>query len=232
MAASVSIATQDARRARRPTCRGSHDAVIRDTAVTNFRPDGGTVSQSARRTGYDREDHYADVVVADRLAKDAYFRTAADSPFRRSDPKLLSLSYFPVDTRYRIVVPRLRRPSGSDRPIVLDTSDGSRRIAQRIAFLDFELRGQRLSLTGFSTGPTPPGSLFVPFADASSGHETYGSGRYLDLEIEPNGSVVLDFNLAYHPYCAYSSAYSCPLTPAENRLPVPILAGERLSDGA
>jgi len=213
-------------------CRGSHDAVIRDTAATDFRPDGGTVSQSARRIEHDREDGYADLVASDRLAKDAYFRTAPDSPFRRSDPKLLSLGYFPVDARFRIVVPRLRRPAGSDRPIVLDTSDGNRRIARRVAFLDFALHGQRLSLTGFSIGPTPPGSLFVPFADATSGHETYESGRYLDLDVEPDGSVVLDFNLAYYPYCAYSSAYSCPLTPAENRLPVPILAGERLSDGA
>ena len=68
----------------------------------------------------------------------------------------------------------------------------------------------------------------MPFSDATSGRETYGRGRYLDLEIEPDGSVILDFNLAYQPYCAYSSAYSCPLTPAENRLAVPILAGERL----
>ncbi len=66
------------------------------------------------------------------------------------------------------------------------------------------------TLTGFSIGPTRPGSLFVPFADTTSGTETYGSGRYLDLAIEPEGSVVLDFNLTYHRYYAYSRAYSCP----------------------
>jgi len=68
----------------------------------------------------------------------------------------------------------------------------------------------------------------VPFLDATSGTETYGAGRYLDLEPEPDGTYVLDFNLAYHPYCAYSVEYSCPLTPGENRLPVRIEAGERL----
>ncbi len=124
-----------------------------------------------------------------------------------------SLSYFPINSGYRIVVPQLGRPAPDDRPITLDTSDGERRVARRVAFLDFELHGQRLTLTGFSIGPTPPGSLFVPFADVTNGRETYGSGRYLDLEIEPDGSVVLDFNLAYHPYCAYSNGYSCPLTP-------------------
>ncbi len=202
--------------------------MILDTAPVGVRRDGCGVSQPAR----DIDEHgegYVAAISADRQAKDAYFRTAADSPLQRPRVEVRVLSYFPVDENYRIVVPRLRRPPANDRPIALDTSDGERRIARRVAFLDFDLHGQRLTLTGFSIGPTPPGSLFVPFADATSGNETYGSGRYLDLEIEPDGSVVLDFNLAYHPYCAYSSAYSCPLTPAENRLAVPILSGERLA---
>ncbi len=176
----------------------------------------------------DRDRDYVASITADRQAKDAYLRTAADGPLRGSLAEPRALSYFAVDEQYRVVVPRLRRPAASGKPITLETSDGQRRIARRVAFLDFDLHDQRLTLTGFSIGPTPPGSLFVPFADATSGTETYGSGRYLDLAIEPDGSVVLDFNLAYHPYCAYSSAYSCPLTPAENRLSVPILAGERL----
>ena len=75
-------------------------------------------------------------------------------------------------------------------------------------------------------------SVFVPFIDATSGHETYGAGRYLDLEAEPDGTYSLDFNLAYHPYCVYAPTYSCPLTPAENRLPVRIEAGERLPEDA
>ncbi len=177
----------------------------------------------ARRPGYDA------AITAHREAKDAYFRSAPESPLRRPGAEVRSLSYFPVDRRYRVVVPRLRRPPPNDRPVVLDTSDGQQRLARRVAFLDFDLHGQRLTLAGFSLGARSPSSLFVPFADATSGSETYGSGRYLDLELGPDGAVVLDFNLAYHPYCAYSTGYSCPLTPAENRLPVPILAGERLA---
>ncbi len=193
------------------------------------RRDRGAVSQPARDFDPSQGEGYVAAISADRQAKDAYFRTAADSPLQRPGVDVRALSFFPVDERYRIVVPQLRRPPHGDRPLALDTSDGERRIARRVALLDFDLHGQRLTLTGFSIGPTRPGSLFVPFADATSGIETYGSGRYLDLVIEPDGSVVLDFNLAYHPYCAYSRAYSCPLTPAENRLPVPILAGERLA---
>jgi len=69
--------------------------------------------------------------------------------------------------------------------------------------------------------------LFLPFRDATSGVETYGAGRYLDVDPEPAGTVVVDFNMAYNPFCAYDDASSCALPPYENWLPVPIRAGER-----
>ena len=174
------------------------------------------------------ERRYAAAIATGRRAKDEHLRTAPGSPLRRSDATVDRLHYFPVDARYRIVGRIRPAPTGDD-PIALDTSDGRQRVARRAGILDFELDGRPLALTGFALGSTPPGSLFVPFSDTTSGHETYGSGRYLDLEAEPDGTVVLDFNLAYQPYCAYSGAYSCPLPPAENRLPVPVHAGERLS---
>jgi uncharacterized protein (DUF1684 family) len=68
----------------------------------------------------------------------------------------------------------------------------------------------------------------VPFLDATSGIETYGAGRYLDLEPEDDGTWTLDFNMAYHPLCVYDMRYSCPITPSENRLPERVEAGERL----
>ena len=83
-----------------------------------------------------------------------------------------------------------------------------------------------------ATPPTPTLLLFVPFLDATSGSETYGAGRYLDLEPEEDGTYELDFNFAYHPSCVYDIRFSCPLTPAENRLPLRIEAGERLAEGA
>ena len=69
---------------------------------------------------------------------------------------------------------------------------------------------------------------FLPFADALAGTETYGAGRYLDPEAIGDGRFLLDFNLAYNPYCAYNEQWSCPITPRDNRLAVPIRAGERL----
>lgn len=80
------------------------------------------------------------------------------------------------------------------------------------------------------------GGLFLPFRDTTAGNETYGAGRYLldtvkgaDLGSAPDGSLVLDFNFAYHPSCAYSPAWSCPLAPPGNRIDVPIRAGERVT---
>lgn len=78
------------------------------------------------------------------------------------------------------------------------------------------------------------GGVFLPFADATNGRETYGAGRYLldtikgaDLGSTPGGLTVLDFNFAYNPSCAYSPRYICPLAPQENRLAMPVSAGER-----
>ncbi|NJO82052.1 MAG: DUF1684 domain-containing protein [Blastochloris sp.] len=72
------------------------------------------------------------------------------------------------------------------------------------------------------------GGLLLPFADALAGSETYGAGRYLEPELLDDGRVLIDFNRAYNPYCAYNDGWSCPLTPAENRLSVAIRAGERI----
>jgi uncharacterized protein (DUF1684 family) len=74
--------------------------------------------------------------------------------------------------------------------------------------------------------------LFVPFSDLTSGTETYPAGRYLDLERTATGLYLVDFNRAYHPYCYYDPSYDCPFPPPENRLAVPIRAGERLKETA
>ena len=72
--------------------------------------------------------------------------------------------------------------------------------------------------------------LFVPFTDATNYTETFGGGRYIDLRTGDirNGEITLDFNKAYNPYCAYKGGYNCPIPPAENKMPFPIRAGEKL----
>jgi hypothetical protein len=90
----------------------------------------------------------------------------------------------------------------------------------------FEVGGEPARVTLFASPDTH--ELFLPFRDATSGKETYGAGRYLEVE-PPNadGRVVVDFNDAYNPYCAYNASWSCPIPPGENWLAVPIRAGER-----
>jgi len=174
---------------------------------------------------------YGRFVEADRVAKDAFFRSSPHSPLGPgSRTAFRGLDYFPVDLAYRVESLRLL-PYMGDGPIafVMPTSDGRDRGAVRGGSFSFEIGGVRQILTAYRFPGAGSDALFVPFLDATSGSETYGAGRYLDVEPERDGRHVLDFNLVYHPYCAYSPLFSCPLTPAENRLDVRIEAGERLA---
>ncbi|MDQ6711620.1 MAG: DUF1684 domain-containing protein [Candidatus Dormibacteraeota bacterium] len=110
----------------------------------------------------------------------------------------------------------------------MGTSDGQEQSYHRHGLVRFRVDDQTAELVLYASGDSD--ELFVPFRDATSGHETYGAGRY--LEVEPHGDhVTIDFNYAYNPNCAYDSAWSCPLPPTENWLKVPIRAGEKIFAG-
>ena len=169
-------------------------------------------------------------VAHERAAKDAFFRTSPHSPIPAADRAGFDgLAYYPVDPAWRIERLRLQSPDDDalDR-IEIATSEGGARVVRRLGTLSFVVGGQPRQLAAYELGRSD-GSLFLPFLDATSGAETYGTGRYLDAEPEQDGTYVLDFNAAYHPHCAHAPDYSCPLTPAENRLPDRIEAGERLA---
>lgn len=176
---------------------------------------------------------YKDAVEGFRLDKDEFFKTMPASPIPDAERSgFEGLPYYPVDER--LVFDDLRlEPYTGDEPsnFQIPTSDGKLRPARRAGILRFELDGAPRQLTAYTFDGGDGASLFVPFLDQTSGTETYGAGRYLDLEPEFDGTYSLDFNLAYHPSCVYDPQFSCPLTPAENRLPVRIEAGERLAPG-
>lgn len=109
--------------------------------------------------------------------------------------------------------------------IEVQTSDGGTRRYTRAGLVSFDVNGEEVQLTLFTTAGDS--GYFLPFRDATSGKESYGAGRYLDLDEAVDGKIAIDFNMAYNPYCAYSEAYSCPLPPSENWLTVPIKAGEK-----
>lgn len=175
---------------------------------------------------------YTQAIEEFRAEKDAFFKSAHDSPIPEAEREAFTgLPYYPVDPTLRFGDRTLEPYPGTEPSnFQIPTSDGKLRPAHRAGILGFDLGGQRQALTAYTFDGGDGEALFVPFLDPSSGKETYGAGRYLDLEPEENGTSTLDFNLAYHPSCVYDMRFSCPLTPAENRLPIRIGAGERLAD--
>jgi uncharacterized protein (DUF1684 family) len=174
-------------------------------------------------------DHGASI-AAHRADKDAMFRDAADSPVPKSDlARFVPLAYYPIDATYRTPAALAPLSDAESPAFEMPTSTGQRRQMRKAGKLKFTLHGQTYVLTAFvSAEDTARRRLFVPFRDLTAGLETYASGRYLDLDRTPTGLYDLDFNVAYQPYCYYDVKYDCPIPPPENRLSVPIRAGERM----
>jgi uncharacterized protein (DUF1684 family) len=182
--------------------------------------------------GHDHDFDYVGAVEDERARKDDWFRSSSDSPLSHdARHDFEGLPYFAADPALRFEDLTLE-PYDGDEPTTfqIPTSDAQLRPAHRAGTFTFELEGAPRKLTAYVLDGEGSESLFVPFLDATSGRETYGAGRHLELEPELDGTYALDFNLAYHPYCVYNDDYSCPLTPPENRLPIRIEAGERLAD--
>ncbi len=140
--------------------------------------------------------------------------------------QFLPLAYFPIDPDYN--VPGTIKPIDDKTIYEMPTSTGANRKMRRVGSLEFTLKGQPLKLTAFNEVGTDPGSLFVAFGDLTNGTETYAAGRFMDLERNTTGIYEVDFNRAYIPYCYYNPTYECPYPPAENRLKIPVRAGERI----
>jgi hypothetical protein len=160
---------------------------------------------------------------AERAQKDHFFRVNAYSPIE-DRPNFSGLNYYPpnLDYRYELTLHRADEPE----LLTLQTSTGDEQTYHRLGTVEFTVAGEPAQLAIYQSNDHE--GLFVPFRDATSGKETYGAGRYLEPEDLGNGRVLLDFNLAYNPFCAYSASYSCPLPPFENHLTsVAIRAGEK-----
>lgn len=191
--------------------------------IYNF--SGSSTPPAAAETGA----AYAAQVRQARAQKDAAFRTAATSPIPAAQRAAFGgLRYFKPDAAYRVVA-RLTRPAGMA-PMPLALTSGAADAYVRWGTAEFELGGQPQKLNLLQKqGDTK--ELFVPFTDPTNGEQTYGGGRYLDLPVPaPEATeITLDFNAAYSPFCAYNHDYSCPRPPADNRLTVPVLAGEQVA---
>ena len=158
-----------------------------------------------------------------RMEKDHFFGGHPQSPLTHKQKVDFSgLEYYPENSDLRLEL-EIEKDPDQER-IEMQTSTGDRQVYVRYGKIHFESEGEPVTLTIFASHH----GFFLPFVDGGAGRETYGAGRYLDPEVLPDGRLLVDFNLAYNPYCAYNELYSCPLTPFENRTPVQIKAGEKL----
>lgn len=158
-----------------------------------------------------------------RAEKDEFFGGHPQSPLTREQRKdFHGLQYFPENDALRLEV---RVDEFADKhTFEMQTSTGDVQVYEKFGKFSFEVDGEQAELTIYRSEH----GFFLPFVDILAGKETYPAGRYLDLEPLPGGHFIVDFNIAYNPYCAYNEMWSCPITPAENRLKVAIRAGEKL----
>jgi uncharacterized protein len=160
-----------------------------------------------------------------RKQKDHYFRTSPDSPIAGKE-NFKGLNYFEPNSNFKV---KANLSLLKDTlPYSLSKNDGKKTKYLRFATATFMVNNKECRLTLFKLRDKIDNNvLFIPFADETNGLETYNGGRYLDVKLKNEKYIVLDFNLAYNPYCAYSYKYSCPLPPKENILQVSIEAGEK-----
>ncbi len=158
-----------------------------------------------------------------RAEKDKFFASHPQSPLTREQrPHFHGLNYFPENPALRLEVAVEEFPQKDQ--IQMQTTTGGVQTYLRYGKLKFAVEGQEAELAIYSG----PHGFFLPFVDSLAGAETYGAGRYLEPEALGGGKFLVDFNLAYNPYCAYNENFSCPITPRENRLKAPIRAGEKV----
>ncbi len=158
-----------------------------------------------------------------RASKDSFFAGHPQSPLTSEQKQeFQGLDYFDENPNLQLEVELEKFPDQEQ--VVIQTSTGQTQTYTRHGKFKFVVDGQDSELTLYASD----NGFFLPFADSLAGEETYPAGRYLEPDPLTGDRFLVDFNLAYNPYCAYNEMWSCPLTPAENRLKVPIRAGEKL----
>lgn len=182
-----------------------------------------------RQFPVENEETYRQEVEARRAQREQRFRTSPQSPVPDSlSTRWQGLEFYPVRPIFRLEGPLVRRTNG--RSFRMATTTGELRPCREVGYFLLDLgRGpETLPVYAFESDGVEEDDLFLPFTDASTeAGETYPAGRYLDVVALDRGRYLLDFNLAYNPYCAYGGAWDCPIAPAENRLKAAVEAGER-----
>ncbi|MDQ3394391.1 MAG: DUF1684 domain-containing protein [Bacteroidota bacterium] len=172
------------------------------------------------------EESYTGKIIKERKSIHDFMLSSEESPIEAADREdFESLKYFAVKVDYRI---KARfSPLEKKEKLMIPTSTGEEQSYVKVGYALFSMDSREHKLLLLEPEKGKSNELFLAFADETSGAETYGGGRYINVP-KPTGSVVtIDFNLAYNPYCAYNPEFNCPLPPKENILRIPIAAGEK-----
>ena len=165
----------------------------------------------------------------------ASYKDASKSPLKKKDLKnFKGLDFFPVDSSF-IVTATLVKTIGAPTFEMATTTD-RKPLYKEYGVLSFPLKGKNCTLTIYQSQDELRDEkykdyLFLMFTDNTSGNESYGGGRYMDVmltDIQTDNSIALNFNNTYNPYCAYNDKYSCPLTPRKNHLEIAVKAGIKI----
>jgi uncharacterized protein (DUF1684 family) len=186
---------------------------------------------------HDEKDEITAETTSDKIATVFKFQQSLNAEFKNPEQSPLpdrfrsefeTLDFFAPDTTYVVTANLIRTPEAL--PFLMPTNTG--RTSEEVVYgiVTFTLKGKEYSLEVYQNTELVEDKdyvdyLFLPFSDQTNGNETYGGGRYLDLRIPEGNTLVLDFNQAYNPYCAYNPKYSCPIVPKVNTLETKILAG-------
>ncbi|XOV93366.1 MAG: DUF1684 domain-containing protein [Bacteroidota bacterium] len=179
--------------------------------------------------GYSQTKTYVEEIVSWQKELDDHFRNEEESPLEKRDLKKFSgLEFYPIDSTYRVKARFLRTPASL--PFNMPTTTERLPIYVKYGEATFTLGDKEFVLPIYQSQTLlnmeeMEDYLFLPFTDNTNAIETYGGGRYLDLKIPDGDYIIIDFNKAYNPYCAYNTRYSCPIPPKENNLSVEIRAG-------
>lgn len=181
-----------------------------------------------------QNSNYVDEIQTFQEKLNAFYKNPEESPLSRRDLKRFkSHDFFEINEDYRVSADfkLIEQPLFT----MMETSTSRLSKYKKYATVTFELNNKTHLMTVYQSTKPPSKPkyidyLFLPFTDLTNGEDTYDVGRYLDLKIPKGDSIILDFNKAYNPYCAYSKNYSCPVPPEENHLEVEIEAGIKKSN--
>lgn len=181
-------------------------------------------------TAAESPEDYIEKIETERERQFKYIRFNIESPLTEEQKRgLQSLTFYAINPTYRVKARLLPIEIKKIREVPL--TDGSTARYLEHSFAEFELAGKTNKLLLLQAlDETDMRNFFLAFADETSGKETYGGGRYLNVRQDGKNSITIDFNLAFNPYCAYNPDYACPLPPRENLLTIAVPVGEKNYD--